>query len=42
VSWVWILVSAIWLAPASIALGLLGGSMVSKQFRAWLQGHLIG
>jgi len=41
-TWVWIVVSAIWLTPLSIALGLLGGSMVSKQFRAWLQRRMIG
>lgn len=41
-TWMWTLVSLIWLAPIGIALILLGGSMISHHFRAWLLRHLVG
>lgn len=41
-TWLWIVVTAIWGGPLVAASILVTGSVISKPFGLWLQRHLIG
>jgi hypothetical protein len=41
-SWIWILIGGVWIAPVAIAASLFGCSLASRPIKAWLQRQLFG